>query len=260
MRKRLVIGNWKMHGTISEMLTLLTGLQHHIKTAPDLDVVVAPPFTALYSAGIALQDTAFALAAQNCHWEHKGAFTGEVSAPFLADVGCRYVLLGHSERRQYCGETDEQVNRKLNAALRNELIPVLCVGELEAEREAGKTFEVLERQLRGALVGLHYKEIEGIVVAYEPVWAIGTGKIATPGQAVECHQFIRNYLGKHFDAPTAATVRIVYGGSVKPDNVAALAREASIDGCLVGGASLDPEGFAAIIRAMEQTTGRREGN
>ncbi len=252
MKPRLIIGNWKMHGTVPDALKIITGLEHQLKTAPEVEVAIAPPATALYTVGVSIQESFLLLAGQHCHWEDKGAFTGEISPAFLADVGCLYVLVGHSERRQHFGLTDEGTNKIVQASLRNELIPVLCVGESEAERKNGKTWEVLDRQLKVGLAGLHTKELEHIVIAYEPVWAIGTGNTATPGQACEAHHFIRNQLGKRFDAPSANAVRILYGGSVKPDNVEAFAREPAVNGCLVGGASLEAADFAAIVRIMER--------
>ncbi len=254
LKRRLIIGNWKMNGTISESLILVTGIEHHIKTPPSLDVAIAAPFTALYSVGIALQESMYLLAAQDCHWEDKGPYTGETSPTFLADLGCKVVILGHSERRQHNGESDELINKKVNAALRNDLTPVLCVGETEAERESKRTFEVLERQIKRGTAGLHMKEIENLVIAYEPVWAIGTGNNATPEQVGEVHSYIRNLLEKQFDAPSAMQVRILYGGSVKASNAETLAREPLIDGCLVGGASLDPEEFATIVRTFDRPT------
>ncbi|MBI4237191.1 MAG: triose-phosphate isomerase [Deltaproteobacteria bacterium] len=260
-RRRLIVGNWKMNGTVTESLKIVTALEHQFKTPPDADVVVAPPFTVLYSVGVAIQDLPFQLGAQNCHWEDKGAFTGEVAAAFLCDIGCRYVIVGHSERRQYCGETDEMVNKKIATALRHELQPIICVGETAGEREANRTWEVLDRQLKGALVDLHHREMEQCVVAYEPVWAIGSGTPATPEMAIEVHHYIRNQIAKRFDAPTAAQVRIIYGGSVKGSNVAQFSRHPEIDGCLVGGASLEAVEFAEIVRTMERgVRSREEGN
>jgi triosephosphate isomerase (TIM) len=241
-----------MHGTISESLVLLTGLEHHLKARPDIDVVIAPPATALYSLGIALQESPFQLCAQNCHWEEKGAFTGEVSPAFLAEIGCTYVLVGHSERRQLFGDTDDWVNKKMQAVLRNGMTPVLCVGEQEADRDAGRTWDVVDAQLKHALYGFHMKELEQLAIAYEPVWAIGTGKTANPGQISEVHAFIRNTLEKLFDAPSAHKVPILYGGSVKGSNVEGLAAEPSVNGCLVGGASLDAVEFSGIVRAMDR--------
>lgn len=258
-KRRLVIGNWKMNGTISESLILVTGIEHHLKTPPAVDVAVAPPFTALYSVSIALQESMYLLAAQDCHWEEKGAFTGEVSPAFLADLGCKYVILGHSERRQSRGESDETINRKVQAVLRNDLIPVLCVGETGDERESKRTFEIIERQVKKGTSGLHVKEIEHLVVAYEPVWAIGTGVHATPEQASEMHSYIRNLLEKQFDAPSASHVRIIYGGSVKAANAEKLAKEPLIDGCLIGGASLEPEEFATIVRTFDRPVATTKG-
>ncbi len=252
MKRRLIIGNWKMNGTISESLILVTGIEHHLKTPPSLDVAVAPPFTSMYSVSIALQESMYLLAAQDCHWEDKGAFTGATSPAFLADLGCKFVILGHSERRQLCGEADEIINKKLQAAMRNDLIPVLCVGETETERDTKRTFEVIERQLKRGTAGLHLKEIENLVIAYEPVWAIGTGKNAAPEQINEMHSYIRNLLEKQFDAPSASQVRIIYGGSVKAATAEKLAKEPLVDGCLIGGASLEPEEFAVIVRAFDR--------
>lgn len=241
-----------MNGTVPESLKIVTGLEHHIKTPPDVDLAVAPPFTALYSVSVALQESSILLAAQNCHWEEKGALTGEVSPAFLADLGCRYVIVGHSERRHLFGETDEMINRKVHSTLRNDLLPIFCVGETEQERERGTAWQILDAQVKRGLAGLHMKELDHLVVAYEPVWAIGTGKTASAAQISEVHAFIRNLLEKLFDAPSASTVKILYGGSVKAENAAGLAAEKSIDGCLVGGASLEPAEFAAIVRAMER--------
>lgn len=250
-RQPIIIGNWKMNGTIGEALKLVTVLTQTLKTPEGCDVAVAPPFTALYSVGVTLQETPYQLAAQDCFWENAGAYTGEVSPAFLKDLDCRYVIVGHSERRHFFGETNETVNHKLDAALRNAMIPVCCVGETLAQYEAKETFDVIERQVKQALVGISSRDIESVVIAYEPIWAIGTGKNATPGYAAEVHAFIRNLLGKLYDSPTANLVRIIYGGSVKPANAEDLLREPQIDGFLVGGASLDGEQFAEIIRAVE---------
>jgi len=250
MRKALIAGNWKMNNTVPESLKLLTAIQHHLKTVPsDVDVVVIPPYTSLYSIGISLQGSAIQLGAQNIFWEDNGAFTGEVSGTFLSDVGCSYVTIGHSERRQFFGETNDGVNKKIYAALRNELTPIVCVGELLKDRESGNHFEVVETQIKEGLSGMHVRDAENLVLAYEPVWAIGTGKTASPDQAQEMHHFIRNLVEKLFDAPTAGKVRILYGGSVKPSNSAELLTQRDIDGALVGGAALSGEDFADIIRA-----------
>lgn len=250
-RQPLIIGNWKMNGTIAESLKLVTVLTQTLKAPIGCEVAVAPPFTALYSVGVTLQETEYQLAAQDCFWENSGAYTSAISPAFLKDLDCKYVLIGHSERRHYFGETDEMVNRKLDAALRADLRPVCCVGETLAQYEAKETYAVVERQVKRALAGISGRDLESVVFAYEPVWAIGTGKTATSGYAAEVHAFIRNLLGKLYDSPTANTVRIIYGGSVKPSNAEELLREPQIDGLLVGGASLDGDQFADIIRAVE---------
>jgi triosephosphate isomerase len=247
----LIIGNWKMNGTIGESLKLVTVLTQTLKAPVGCEVAVAPPFTALYSVGVTLQDTEYQLAAQDCFWENAGAYTSAISPAFLKDLDCNYVLIGHSERRQYFGETDETVNRKLDAALRADIKPVCCVGETLAQYEARETFAVIERQVKKGLVGISSRDMESVVFAYEPVWAIGTGKNAAPGHAAEVHAFIRNLLGKLYDSPTANLVRIIYGGSVKAANATELLREPQVDGLLVGGASLNGDQFAEIIRAVE---------
>jgi triosephosphate isomerase len=246
MPKTIVAANWKLNNTIEESLMLVAGLTAHIKPLPNVEVVLAPPYTALYSVGVAVADTTLKLSGQNIYWEDKGAFTGEISGPLLKDIGCDYVLIGHSERRKYFGESNETVNKRILAALRSELIPIVCVGETLEEREAGKTFEILEKQIKGALAGLQQKDLERFVVAYEPVWAIGTGKNATPGQAEEAHHFIRNCIAKLYDAPTANEISILYGGSVKASNCGEIFNQKNVDGVLVGGASLDAKGFSDI--------------
>ncbi|MGH7433217.1 MAG: triose-phosphate isomerase, partial [Candidatus Methylomirabilales bacterium] len=212
-----------------------------------VDVVVCPPFTAMQAVAEALKGSRIGLGAQNMHWEGEGAYTGEVSPVMLTDLGCRYVILGHSERRQYFGETDLNVNRKVRAALRHHLAPILCVGETFGEREEGRTFPVVEGQLRGGLSDIPPQAGEGIVVAYEPVWAIGTGHTATPEQAATVHAFIRKELGEVWGEAAGRAVRILYGGSVKPDNIDALMAAPEIDGALVGGASLKADAFARIV-------------
>lgn len=247
MPKTIIAGNWKLNCTVQEALMLATGLVSHIKTNPHVQVVIAPPYTALYSIGIALADSAIKLASQDIFWEEKGAYTGELSGSLLKDVGCEYAIIGHSERRKYFGETNETVNKRIYAALRNELIPIVCVGETLEEREANKTFEVLEKQVKGALAGRSSKDFENFVIAYEPVWAIGTGKNATSEQAEEAHHFIRNCVAKLFDAPTANSISILYGGSVKASNCKEIFSQPNVNGVLVGGASLDAKGFADIV-------------
>ncbi|MBS3809184.1 MAG: triose-phosphate isomerase, partial [Desulfobacterales bacterium] len=207
----------------------------------------APPATALTVVSKIIRDTPVGLGAQNLFWENEGAYTGEVSGPMLASAGCRYVIIGHSERRQYFGETDENVNRKIKAALAAGLVPVICVGETESEREAQKTFSILDKQMKNGLEGLTAEEFGGSVIAYEPVWAIGTGKTATADQAQEVHAWIREFLEKRFGKETAGATRILYGGSVKPGNIAELMALPDIDGALVGGASLKPDAFSEII-------------
>jgi len=238
-----------MNMSVGEALGFVAALSHELKAVGEKDIIIAPPFTALYSTGVALAETEFQLAGQNMHWEESGAFTGEIAPSFLKDVGCTYVILGHSERRQFFGETDETVNNRLRAAMRHGLIPIVCVGELLEEREANRTWEVLERQLTGAFKGISLNPDELPLIAYEPVWAIGTGKTATPGQAQEVHAMIRDHLTKNFDATIANKIRLLYGGSVKPSNSREIMSQEDIDGVLVGGASLNPEHFAAIARS-----------
>ncbi len=246
-RKTIVAGNWKLNCTVQEALSLVTGLTAQFEQTPNVEVVVAPPYTALYSVGVALSDSTIRLASQNIYWEERGAFTGAVSGSLLKDVGCSYAIIGHSERRKLFGETDESVNKRIFAALRNELVPIMCIGETLEERESGRTFDVIERQLKHGLVGLQQKDLENFVVAYEPVWAIGTGKNASNEQIQEAHHFIRNYIAKIYDAPTANNICILYGGSVKASNVKEIYAQKDVDGVLVGGASLDAKGFADII-------------
>ncbi len=246
-RVPLLAGNWKMHGTPREAAALATALRGALPGVKGREVLVAPAFTALPVVAEILRGSGILLAAQNLHWEDRGAFTGEVSAPMLVDVGCSHVIIGHSERRQFFGDTDEWVARKVRAALRHGLSPIVCVGETDDEREAGATLRVVERQLRGGLAGLTPTEASRIVVAYEPVWAIGTGKVATPAQAQAVHAAIRQMLADIASPAVAADLRILYGGSVKPDNIDALMREPDLDGALVGGASLKAEDFARIV-------------
>jgi triosephosphate isomerase len=245
-RRPLIAGNWKMYGTRSEAVALIDELKEATAGLSDRDVLVAPPFTALPPVAAALRGSSILLAGQNLHWEDSGAFTGEVAAPMLRDAGCTHVIIGHSERRQLFGETDETVSKKIAAARKHGLTPIVCVGELLAEREAGQTLAVIERQMSGALKGLAADAIASLVIAYEPVWAIGTGKVATPEQAQEVHAAIRGMLGKIGTA--AAAARVLYGGSVKPDNTKALMTQPDIDGALVGGASLKADSFAKIVK------------
>lgn len=249
MRRPVIAGNWKMYKTPSEAVVLAEGI---VKTLSPLDgpeLVVCPPFTALAAVSQVIVGTRVGLGAQNLHWAKEGAYTGEVSADMLLDIGCRYVIIGHSERRQYFGETDESVNRKSCAALASGLTPIVCVGETLTEREAGCADAVVERQLKGALSGLSPEQVQRLVLAYEPVWAIGTGKTATPDQAEEMHAHIRKTIAMVVDDETARGIRILYGGSVKPENAKELLDRSEIDGALIGGASLQVDSFAAIAQA-----------
>lgn len=247
MRKWIVAGNWKMHNTISESVALAYAIKEGTTGLKNGEVVVAPPFTALRSVGEAIKSSAVTLAAQNMYYEDKGAFTGEVSPLMLKDVGCTYVIIGHSERRKYFNESDENVNLKVKKALATGLKPMVCVGETDGERNKGFTQAVVNRQVRGALAGI--PDIGNVVIAYEPVWAIGTGKVATPAQAEDVHDFIRRLLVEMYGC-VAADVRILYGGSVTKDNIGELIAIEDIDGALVGGASLKPDGFLGIIKKM----------
>ena len=247
MRRALIIGNWKMHKTVAEAVEFARELARGFTAMVDREVAIAPPFTALHSLQAVLKDTPIALCAQDVHWEEEGAFTGEVSAPMLLDAGCRYVLIGHSERRRWFGETNEDVSRKAKAALRAGLFPVVCVGETLDEREADQTFSVIRRQLKEGLNNIPADDIRRAIVAYEPVWAIGTGKTAALDQAEEIHDFIRQFLARIYGTDIAAGICILYGGSVNPDNAGSLVAQKDIDGLLVGGASLDAGSFRKII-------------
>jgi triosephosphate isomerase len=246
MRRALIAGNWKMYKTVPEALALAQELRAAMSRS-DVDVVLGPPFTALHAVSAAVKGTAIGVAAQNMHAENEGAFTGEVSPLMLKDAGCTHVIFGHSERRQLFGETDEGVARKTEAAFRHGLTPIACVGELLAEREASRTNEVVERQTERVLRGLSADQVAALVIAYEPVWAIGTGRTATPQQAQEVHAFIRGLVSRSHGEPAARAVRILYGGSVKPDNIGALMAEPDVDGALVGGASLTAASFLKIV-------------
>jgi len=248
MRTPIIAGNWKLNKTPHEAILLVSELKREIVDVEGVDIVLCPPFTALADVADALTDTNIALGAQNVFWEDAGAFTGEISAPMLKDLGVTYVIIGHSERRQYFHETNETVNKRLRAALKHGLVPIVCVGENLAQRESNKTFDVIRDHCEGSLSGLSAEEMGKVVMAYEPVWAIGTGKTATPQQAQEVHVFIRQLLGKMFDEETASSVRIQYGGSVTPDNIVSLMAQADIDGALVCGASLKAPSFAAIVK------------
>lgn len=246
-RTPILAANWKMHKTQLETRAFFEAFLPLIKGLSGRDVVIAPAFTALPLARDLAAESQVSLAGQNMHWEKEGAFTGEISPLMLRDLGVQWVILGHSERRHIFGETNEGIAIKVRVALSHDLHPILCVGERLEEREANRTMEVLEQQLTGGLEQVRSEEASRLVVAYEPVWAIGTGKTATPDQAQEAHTFIRSWLAKRFDQTIAAHLRILYGGSVKPENVNDLMAERDIDGALVGGASLDPEAFGHIV-------------
>ncbi|OGC34427.1 triose-phosphate isomerase [candidate division WOR-1 bacterium RIFOXYB2_FULL_48_7] len=248
MRKPLLAGNWKMNTVLQESVQLAEALNKLVGDVNDRDILVCPPFTAINSVAEALRNSVIMVGGQDLFWEEKGAFTGQVSPKMLKSVGASYVIIGHSERRQFFAETDETVNKKLCAALANNLHPIICVGEMLAERENNTTLKVIEKQIKGGLKGLAVGDAQRITVAYEPVWAIGTGKTATPEQAQEVHAFIRKLLVEMFDKPTAEIIRILYGGSVTPDNIKVLMAQADIDGGLVGGASLKADSFAKLVK------------
>lgn len=248
MRKPIIAGNWKMNKTINAAVELVNGLKRGLVDIVEVDIVVCPPYTALSDVRELVMDSNITLGAQDLYWEEKGAFTGEVSARMLQDAGCDYVIIGHSERRKYFSETNETVNKKVKAAIAAGLIPIVCVGEKLEERLGGETFAVVKGHVEGSLATLSKKNMEKLIVAYEPVWAIGTGKNATPQQAEEVHQFIRELLADIFDEETAENTRIQYGGSVNPDNIKELMQEKDIDGALVGGASLDIDSFSQIVK------------
>jgi triosephosphate isomerase len=246
-----ITGNWKMNKTVEEALDLIRQLKVSLSNIGEVEVAVAPPFTALYPISLELEGSSIRLAAQNLFYEEKGAFTGEISPLMLKEIGCQYVIIGHSERRQFFGETEETVNRKIKAGLSQNLKPIFCVGETLKEREGGQTFSVIERQVEGGLRDVGNKEMANIAIAYEPVWAIGTGKTATPDQAEEVHRFIRERLARLYSREIAAGIRIQYGGSVTPENIKGLMSQENIDGALVGGASLKWETFSKIVRFKE---------
>jgi triosephosphate isomerase len=248
LRKPVIAGNWKMYKTIAETEAFFDRIAPLIFEVRHCQMVVAAPFTALRRAAELGEPLGIGISGQDLYWEKEGAFTGEISAAMLREAGCRYTLIGHSERRQFFGETDQTVNRKVQAALQANLQPIVCVGELLAEREAGQTEAVLERQLSDGLAGLTEVAFSPIIIAYEPVWAIGTGRTATPEIAQQAHAFIRGRIAKLVSPAAAERCRILYGGSVKPENIAGLMAQPDLDGALVGGASLEPSSFAAIVR------------
>ncbi len=247
MRTPFIAGNWKMYKTVHDAVLFAKELRSLVKDVEDVEIVVAPPFTAVHAVAEALRNANVGVAAQNLYWEQEGAFTGEVSAGMIREAGAEYVIIGHSERRRLFGETDVTVNRKLVAAMAAGLTPIVCVGETLEERERNETLTILDRQIKGGLEGLSDDRVADMVVAYEPVWAIGTGRNARAAQAQEAHEHIRARLKQWFGASAAERCHVVYGGSVKPDNIAELIREVDVDGALVGGASLDVQSFAAIV-------------
>jgi triosephosphate isomerase len=252
-RRPLIAGNWKMFKTCSEAVETAKHLVKLVSTSTDVDVMIAPPFTALAQVSDVVRGTCISLGAQNLFWEPEGAYTGEISSSMLVSAGCQYVIIGHSERRQYFNETDESVNKKIKSSLNNGLIPVMCVGESEKERELKETFSVLDKQVKNGLEGFFPDDLKTLVIAYEPIWAIGTGKTATTEQAQEVHEFLRTMLEKIFGNRLAKSMRILYGGSVKPDNIVELMSMLDVDGALVGGASLDPETFSKIVQFQNRT-------
>lgn len=237
-----------MHKTIPESLELVNGLKKNLAGITDREILICPPFTALFAISQSIKGSNINLGAQNVHWETKGAFTGEVSVSMLLDAGCRYVIIGHSERRQYFGETDDAVNKKMHSVFKSGITPIVCIGETLTEREQKATLKVIERQVKTGITGLSTEQAKSLVIAYEPVWAIGTGKTATPQQAQEVHSYIRKLYTEIYKSSCAESVRILYGGSVKPDNMAELMKQPDIDGGLVGGASLDADSFVKIVR------------
>ena len=247
-RKTIIAGNWKMNKTAAEGKAFVEAFKPLVADVNDVEIVICPVFTALSTVVEAAKGSNVKVGAQNIHWANNGAFTGEISAEMLKETGVEYVIIGHSERRQYFGETDETVNKRLKSALAAGLISMVCIGELLEERESGKTEEVLSTQIRGGLEGLSNEDMENVVIAYEPVWAIGTGKTATPEMAEETHAFVRKVVADMFGAEVADKVRIQYGGSMKPANSAELIAQADIDGGLVGGAALEAESFAGLIK------------
>jgi len=247
MRTPFIAGNWKMHKTVAETVKYVKEFRSLVKDITGVDIVLAPPFTALHAAAEAARNSNVCIAAQDMHWEREGAFTGEISAAMIAETGAEYVIIGHSERRTLFGETDASVNRKLAAAFAGGLIPIVCIGETLDQRERNETFSVLDRQIRDGLDGVSSDQLVELVIAYEPVWAIGTGRNATPAQAAEAHGHIRRRLQHWFGAQPSELCRIVYGGSVKPENIRDLASQPDVDGALVGGASLDVKAFADIV-------------
>ena len=248
MRVPLIAGNFKMFKTVAETVSYINELRSLAKDVRNVDIVIAPPFTAIAAAAEAVKGSSIGVSGQDVHWEREGAFTGEVSAGMLREAGARFTIIGHSERRTLFGETDGTVNKKMRAALTAALVPIVCIGETLDQRDRNETMAVLDRQIKEGLDGVTGEQLSGIVLAYEPVWAIGTGRNATPAQAGEAHHHIRQRLKQWFGLDASERCRVLYGGSVKPENIATLIAEPDVDGALVGGASLDPKSFFAIVR------------
>jgi len=248
MRVPLIAGNFKMFKTVAETVSYINELRSLAKDVRNVDIVIAPPFTSISAAAEAARGSSIGVSAQDMHWEREGAFTGEVSAGMLREAGARFTIIGHSERRTLFGETDGAVNKKMRAALTAALVPIVCIGETLDQRDRNETMAVLDRQIKEGLDGVTGEQLSGMVLAYEPVWAIGTGRNATPAQAGEAHHHIRQRLKQWFGLDASERCRVLYGGSVKPENIATLIAEPDVDGALVGGASLDPKSFFAIVR------------
>ncbi|OGC07554.1 triose-phosphate isomerase [candidate division WOR-1 bacterium RIFOXYA2_FULL_36_21] len=247
MRRPIIAGNWKLNKTIVEAIDLASKIKASVGNVSDVEIVVCPAFVAIDAVSQTLTDSTIGVGAQDMYWKDSGAFTGEVSAPMIRGAGASYVIIGHSERRQYFGETDETVNKKLMTALSHGLVPIVCIGETLEERESDKTFDVIKTQIKGALKDISESDLEKIIIAYEPVWAIGTGKTATPEQAQEVHAFIR----KHLPSTISKKIRILYGGSVNPSNIKELMKKEDIDGGLIGGAALKVEDFEKLVKFKE---------
>ncbi len=248
MRKPIIAGNWKMNKTVEESIELTNAIKRGLYDMEAVEIVLCPPFTSLSNVNEMLVDTNIELGAQDCYWQNSGAYTGEVAPKMLKSAGCKYVIIGHSERRAMFGETNETVNKKVLAALQEGLNPIMCVGERLEERESNKTFGVIRGHIEDGLKNIKIQNMQNLVIAYEPVWAIGTGRNATPAQAEEVHNFIRKLLEKLYDKATSEIVRIQYGGSVKPDNIEGIMNEEDVDGALVGGASLEADSFVEIVK------------
>jgi triosephosphate isomerase len=254
MRKTIIAGNWKMYNTVPEAIELANGLKRELfkLESQAIDIVLCPPFTALSEVSEVIADSNIQLGAQDVYWKDEGAFTGEISCRMLKDAGCQFVIIGHSERRQYFGETNESVNKKIKAAVASDLTPIFCVGETLDEREKDLTFHVLDDHINNGLKDIGIEDVQKLVIAYEPVWAIGTGKTATPVQAQEAQKYIRALLKKLYNKEVADNIRVQYGGSVKPENITELMRQPDIDGALVGGASLSVDSFSEIVKKASE--------